>query len=102
MEDEDLKIHPIYLIGTRNVLLMGCERRLLLFTATLIVAVAYALQSVVGLIGSIIAFVVALSLLRKMAKYDPQLSSVVINSRRFKNRYLAHATHFGLNYRKYK
>lgn len=100
--EEELNVHPIYLIGTRAVLLLGCERRLLLFSATLLVATAYSLQNIAGLVLTGFMAIFLIGILRKMAKYDPYLSEVFISQRRFKKFYHAHATHFGINNKKYK
>ena len=102
MDDQELQQHVLYKIGTRTVLLLGCERKLVLFLATIIAGMIFAVKSFVG--GAIILLggFIALYFLRMMAKSDPLLSEVYIRHRQYKPLYLAHATHFGINNHKYK
>lgn len=104
MNDIELNVNPIFKIGVRSVLLMGCDRTLLILSAMLLIITAYALRSVTAcFICGGVMFVV-IGLLRKLAKADPYMYTVYMKQRRYNHVkfYHAHATHFGIPVESYK
>lgn len=104
MNENELNRNPIFKIGVRSVLLLGCDRTLLIISAVLLIITAYALRSVLAcFICGGLMFVV-IGLLRKLAKADPYMYSVYMNQRKYNHVkfYHTHATHFGTSVEKYK
>ena len=103
MEQEELLSHGVYSFCTRPVLLMGCERKLLILTGMLSVVVVFAMASILGLVISLVLFFLGLSSFRKLAKADPFMSDIFIRQLQYRQKvYLATGTPFEVNNHKYK
>jgi type IV secretion system protein VirB3 len=93
---------PIRRVGTRENLLLGADRELLLFSAmisALMIFAALKLSSIV--IGSIL-WIASVYLLRMMGKADPRMRTVYLRHRRYAGYYPARSTPFHQNMRPYR
>lgn len=82
----------VHLSLVRPLLLMGCEREPLLLTAVITVALVFVLGNLIFAIVGIAFWTVAVALLSRMAKHDPQLSAVYIRHARYRSFYPAQAS----------
>ena len=90
--DVPLRAARVYRIGTRDPLLLGCDRRLLLLSAFLLLGEGWAWSSIPAVAGSAALWVVFLGIFRKMGKADGKLLDVYLRSLHYKSHYSAKST----------
>ena len=91
---------PIRRIGNRHNLFMGGDREWVMMAGVLACALVFAAQTLYATTFGLLLWFVALFVLRKMAKSDPRMRSVVWRHvSRYKKYYPARATPFRMNTR---
>ena len=74
----ELELHRLYEVGSRRILILGCDREMILIAGVLCFVLAFAGMNLSYLICSICLWAFSLSLLRMMAKADPLMRFKVI------------------------
>ena len=92
---------PVHRFSFRHNLVLGCDRELVMFAALMVFAMVFSAQTIPAAIYGFIFWVVALFVLRLMAKADPQMRHVYMRHRRYKRYYPARSTPFRVNFREY-
>lgn len=93
---------PIRRIGTRDNLLLGADRELLLFSAMICALMVFAALELRSIFIGGTLWIVALYLLRMMGKADPKMRAVYLRHRRYAGYYPARSTPFHENRRPYR
>jgi type IV secretory pathway TrbD component len=89
-----LRSIPIHRAGNRPNLFMGGDRELVMFTGLVAGALVFSAQEVKATIFGVSLWIVALYLLRLMAKSDPKMRAVYMRHRKYKTYYPARSTPF--------
>ncbi len=92
-----LRTIPIRRAGNRHNLFMGGDRELVMFSGLLAGALVFAAQEWQATLFGALLWMMALYLLRLMAKSDPQMRSVYMRHRRYRTYYSARSTPFREN-----
>lgn len=92
-----LRTVPIHRAGNRPNLFMGGDRELVMFCGLLSGALIFSAQEWGATIFGVLLWIIALYLLRLMAKADPRMRTVYMRHRRYKSYYPARATPFREN-----
>ena len=87
----------VHTIGTRPLLVLGCDRELLLVSGVIAFAPAFAAMTLLAFLFGVALWAGALFALRRMAKADPQLRGVYARHVRYKRYYSARSTPFRAN-----
>jgi len=80
---------PIYRALCRPHLLMGAERKLVIFTGSIAGALVFSTMRPIPAIIGVVLWVVSIGILRMMAKYDPYMSDVYIRHIKYRKYYAA-------------
>ena len=89
-----LRTIPIHRAGNRPNLFMGGDRELVMFTGLVAGALVFSAQEVKATVFGALLWIVALYLLRLMAKSDPKMRAVYMRHRKYKTYYPARSTPF--------
>ena len=89
-----LRTIPIHRAGNRPNLFMGGDRELVMFTGLVAGALVFSAQEVKATVFGVLLWIVALYLLRLMAKSDPKMRAVYMRHRKYKTYYPARSTPF--------
>ena len=89
-----LRSIPIHRAGNRPNLVLGGDRELVMFTGLVAGALVFSAQELKATIFGASLWIIALYLLRLMAKSDPKLRAVYMRHRRYKTYYPARSTPF--------
>ena len=92
-----LRTIPIHRAGNRPNLFMGGDRELVMFTGLVAGALVFSAQEVKATVFGVLLWIVALYLLRLMAKSDPKMRAVYMRHRKYKTYYPARSTPFREN-----
>jgi len=90
----ELQRTPVYRVLSRPSLLLGGERRLVIFTGTLCVLLMFSCFSVYTVILGLTLWVASIAVFRQMAKADPHLSEIYVRHIRYQRYYPARSTHW--------
>jgi len=85
---------PIRRASNRIVLFMGGDRELVMMAGLLAVALIFSAMTWFATLFGVVLWVVALKVLRSMAKSDPQLRAVYLRNRRYVRYYPPRSTPF--------
>jgi type IV secretion system protein TrbD len=88
MNDQPRAI-PIHLSLIRPILLMGCERELVLSSAIIAAVLVLSLERLVFTIAGVVFWSLSLAALQRAAKADPQFSRVYLRHVRYRAYYAA-------------
>lgn len=80
---------PIHLSLIRPILLMGCERELLLSSAIIAAVLVLSLERLIFTIAGVLFWGMSLAALQRAAKADPQFSRVYLRHARYRAYYAA-------------
>ncbi len=89
-----LRSIPIHRAGNRTNLFMGGDRELVMFTGVIAFALVFSAQDSRATFFGIALWVIALYLLRLMAKSDPKMRQVYLRNRRYRPYYPPRSTPF--------
>ncbi|ATE62937.1 MULTISPECIES: conjugal transfer protein TrbD [Thauera] len=89
-----LRTIPLRRAGNRHNLFMGGDRELVMFAGLLAGALIFSAQDLRATVFGVMLWVVALFMLRLMAKADPKLRHVYLRHRRYRGYYPARSTPF--------
>ncbi|MDD6317971.1 MAG: conjugal transfer protein TrbD [Succinatimonas hippei] len=94
IENHDVELRParIFSVGSRDPLLLGCDRRLLLLSAFLLLGEGWAWSNIPAVVCCLVLWIVFLGLFRKMGKADGKLLDVYLRSLHYKPFYFAKST----------
>ena len=87
----------LHTVGTRPLLLLGCDRELLLFSGLMSGALAFSAMTLMAAAFGAALWTVSLYVLRQIAKSDPQLRWVYVRHLRYRRYYSARSTPFRVN-----
>jgi type IV secretion system protein VirB3 len=93
---------PIHRFGVRPNLFLGGDRELVMFFGLVALALAYSAMNIQTAIFSVGLWVVALFLLRWMAKVDPLMRFIFLRHSKYKRYYAAKSMPWHENTRNYK
>jgi len=88
---------PIRRAGTRDNLLLGGDRELVMFSGLLAFALVFSAQELRAAVVGMLLWFGSLYLFRLMAKSDPKLRFVYLRHRRYQTYYPARSTPFRIN-----
>lgn len=88
---------PIRRAGNRELLFMGGDRELVMFTGVLAGALIFSAQDLFATVFGILLWFTALFLLRLAAKSDPKLRHVFLRHRSYRAYYPARSTPYREN-----
>lgn len=93
-ESRDVPLRParVFRIGTRDPLLLGCDRRLLLLSAFLLLGEGWAWSSIPAIAICAVLWIAFLAIFRKMGKADGKMLDVYLRSLHYRARYSAKST----------
>ena len=89
-----LRSIPINRAGTRASLVLGGDRELVLLTGGASASLVFASASLLAAAYGIGLWLVAIAVLRRMAKYDPYLRHIYLRHRRYAPYYPVRSTPF--------
>jgi type IV secretion system protein TrbD len=87
--NEQPRTVPIHASLMRPILLMGCERELVLVSAIIAAVLVLSLERLVFTIAGVLFWGVSLAALQRAAKADPQFSRVYMRHARYRAYYAA-------------
>ena len=88
---------PIRRAGNRDNLFMGGDRELVMLSGLISGALIFSAQETKAFIVGVALWLLALTLLRLMAKADPKMRHVYLRQRRYRPYYPARSTPFRVN-----
>lgn len=92
---------PFHRSMIRPLLLMGCDRELLMFSGLIAFALAAQGQTFMSLAYAVLLWFLSLFLLRLAAKADPFMRDVYLRHRRYAKYYPPRSTPYRINLREY-
>jgi len=87
--NEQPRAVPIHVSLIRPILLMGCERELVLSSAIIAAVLVLSLERLVFTIAGVVFWSLSLAALQRAAKADPQFSRVYLRHARYRAYYAA-------------
>lgn len=88
---------PIRQSGNKDLLFLGGDRELVMFSALIAFTLIFATQNWIAFFFGVFLWFFCLAALRKMAKADPKMRDVYLRHRKYKNYYPARSTPFREN-----
>jgi type IV secretion system protein VirB3 len=87
--NEQPRVVPIHVSLIRPILLMGCERELVLTSAIIAAVLVLSLERLVFTVVGVVFWSLSLAALQRAAKADPQFSRVYLRHARYRAYYAA-------------
>lgn len=88
---------PIRRAGNRSNLFMGGDREMVMLSGLLAVVLIFSVQSIPAAVAGVLLWIVALFVLRQMAKADPRMRHIYLRNRRYQRFYAPRSTPFRVN-----
>ena len=79
----------VHLSLTRPILMMGCEREPLIVSAVIAVTLVFMLGNLILALAGVAFWIVAVGVMQRMTKADPQLSKIYLRHSRYRTFYPA-------------
>ena len=86
---------PVYRSLTRPMLVMGCERELILSAALMAGFLVVVIKTWASVIAGILLWLIAAAALAKLAKVDAQMSKVYLRHLKYQQYYPSRASRWG-------